>query len=157
LFVCARLKRAVGDVDRFRQILAGLGLLAATLFTDVYAVRDVVWILRKVHLHDVEPWESGGILLVSPFLLYGAWRLILGRYTRRDTLSPGALGTLGVGFVGVGVFSFVYKTIFPRRFSDLLVSLGLGAIGLAWYRYGEAHPPTLPERHLESSRRMTRD
>ena len=144
------------------RVLAGLALMGATVFAAVYAARDIVWLIRKVHRLDVEPWLSGGVLFLAPFLIYGGWQLMVGAYEDRDPISPGALGTLGVGLIGVGVFALVYSamvspTIYPRRLAYLFVTWGVGAIVLAWRRYGEAHPRMPPNKRLESTRRMIKE
>jgi len=125
--------------SRVAQAVAGIFLLAFTVFADVYAIRDFVWFFERVRLQYVEPTFSGGVLALSPWLLLVSYRLITGAYEHRDLFSPVALIILGAGLCTVGLLGW-RSEFFDTRSAYGVVTLGVGAVSLGWYR-ARRHDP----------------
>jgi hypothetical protein len=126
--------------------LVGVALLAATLFADVFALRDLMWFIRKVHLRDVQPWESIGVLVVSPWLVLVAWRLIVGRYVDSEPPSLGGHLVFGIGVIGLAALAYLGLPILAPPMIPLLAGLGLFAMWLAWRRYRNDRGPVSPNK-----------
>jgi hypothetical protein len=125
--------------SRLSQGIAGIILLAFTVFADIYAIRDFVWFFERVRLNYIEPAFSGGVLAISPWLLLVSYRLITGGYEHRDLFSPIALIVLGAGLCAVGVLGW-RSEFFDTRSAYGVVATGIGAVSLGWYRARRSDP-----------------
>ena len=119
--------------DRLSQAIGGIILLAFTVFADIYAIRDFVWLFKSVRLQYVEPAFSAAVLAISPWLFLVSYRLVSGGYEHRDLFSPIALVLLGAGLCAVGVLGW-RSDFFDARSAYGVVAIGVGAVSLGWYR-----------------------